>query len=911
MNLVILFWCYKEVEICANRLRLLRHYNPATPIYVLFGGEPGEAEQFETKLFPYVNDFYAFPDEKEPFWKWRYGDVLISRWFTERGYGLKWDSILVIQWDMLVFAPVEKLFNHVGKDELLLPGLRSAEDVSASWEDSESFAFIFNRPEHESYYSEYLAFLEEYRLEEQDVLCCAFIVTVLPRSFLDRYSRRESPEIGFLEYSIPSLAKFWGFDFCTEHPYTPWLKGNPHPYNRMLNTVNADCPNRYVLLHLLDPRGLRIFHPHRQNVRADRLSHELPAWLNFLRCNDWDYADLFGESTRAMVRHAIAGYDLALPDPVNARPAICLNMVVQNNANGIKQVLDAAAPYISSWVIVDTGSNDGTQDLIRDHMARLGIPGELYRRPPIDFGRIRTEALSLAQDRGDYIWILDACDIVVGTPDFIKLGADIYWLRHTDDSGEIFWRAQLFRDGLRVRFDGVVNEYAASDNPYVDVRLKGEYHIETRCADSRTPDQHKAFGRDRGLTLTDAEGGPEDARSVYLMAQSYFEQDDFTNARRWSARRVEMGGADQEVYGALWMIAESMARLDAPWLDIQDAYLRAWEFRPSRAEAPYAIAFRYRVSKRYRLGYHFAKRAAEIPRPEGDTLFVRADVYSWRAADEQAICASWLGKHAEAFALCRRLLTRSDLPDSDRQRIAVNRDFSVPAMLEAATSYPNALVQHLVADRGPAEVTVSLMAGPDNAATEQTLNSLLHCCTDVSRVGRFLVVYVGMSAVDRAALRERAILRERYGFVEFLDCNPEDRSGALLEQIRAQIHGRLWLHLGQGWRFFAPEKFITRLTAVLDAEPQVFQVGINFADADKAIFACAAESAVRRVPDAGRYVLADVMASGPAMFDATRLDRAGGFHGTGPDAIAGLERRAADAGLQFACLDEVLCITTT
>jgi hypothetical protein len=35
---------------------------------------------------------------------------------------------------------------------------------------------------------------------------------------------------------------------------------------------------------------------------------------------------------------------------------------------------------------------------------------------------------------------------------------------------------------------------------------------------------------------------------------------------------------------------------------------------------------------------------------------------------------------------------------------------------------------------------------------------------------------------------------------------------------------------------------------------------------------CAAEQAVRRTPDAGRYVLADVVASGPAMFDTARLD---------------------------------------
>ena len=60
---------------------------------------------------------------------------------------------------------------------------------------------------------------------------------------------------------------------------------------------------------------------------------------------------------------------------MTARPTICLNMIVKNEVHIVAQVLDAVAPYISSWVIVDTGSDDGTQDLIRNHMDSLGIPG--------------------------------------------------------------------------------------------------------------------------------------------------------------------------------------------------------------------------------------------------------------------------------------------------------------------------------------------------------------------------------------------------------------------------------------------------------------------------------------------------------------------------------------------------------
>ena len=144
------------------------------------------------------------------------------------------------------------------------------------------------------------------------------------------------------------------------------------------------------------------------------------------------------------------------------------------------------------------------------------------------------------------------------------------------------------------------------------------------------------------------------------------------------------------------------------------------------------------------------------------SLFVGADVYNWRAVDEQAVCASWIGKHMEAFTLCRRMLARRDIPDDDRKRIAGNRDISAPPMIDAASSYPDVLAQSLVAGPRDSEVTVSLVAGPDRGATEQTLNSFLRCCVDVPRVGRFLVVNAGLSAEDRATLLER------YRFLEFM-----------------------------------------------------------------------------------------------------------------------------------------------
>jgi hypothetical protein len=412
--------------------------------------------------------------------------------------------------------------------------------------------------------------------------------------------------------------------------------------------------------------------------------------------------------------------------------------------------------------------------------------------------------------------------------------------------------------------------------------------------------QHR-WANDPDRLLAKVESDPDDGPSVLRLAQHYFDRGDFSNARKWYVRRVEMGGDDEEVYYAMYRIAESMLNLGEPWPDVEDAYLRAWQFRPIRAEPLHAIAVRYRLEQRYKFAYLFAERAAKIPLPEEDRIFVSADIYGWRATDEQAVCASWIGRHAEAFTLCRRLLARPDLPEPDRQRIAANRDLLVPAMLEAAAPYPQAVVQSLAT--GEPEVSVSLVAGPDREATEQTINSFLNCCLDVSRVGRFVVLDTGLSTADRAKLRKR------YGFLTFARRRPSDKRAAQLAVLRAQIDGRFWLHLGAGWRFFAPENFITRLTAVLDAEPQVFQVGINFDDAAKLTGTSAAERAVRRAPDAGRYLLTEAMASGPAMFDTERLDRAVGVRSSDPDPPAQPGRPAAGAGLRTASLDEVLCIS--
>ena len=123
------------------------------------------------------------------------------------------------------------------------------------------------------------------------------------------------------------------------------------------------------------------------------------------------------------------------------------------------------------------------------------------------------------------------------------------------------------------------------------------------------------------MLLAKVERNPEDVWPVSILAQIYFDTGDFVNARKWYARQIELGGSGEAIYFAMWRVAQAMAHLGEPWPDIQDAVLRAWSFRPTRAEPLYHIAVHYRVEKQYQLGYLFAEHAAQIPLPEADVSF--------------------------------------------------------------------------------------------------------------------------------------------------------------------------------------------------------------------------------------------------------------------------------------------------
>jgi glycosyltransferase involved in cell wall biosynthesis len=346
-------------------------------------------------------------------------------------------------------------------------------------------------------------------------------------------------------------------------------------------------------------------------------------------------------------------------------------MIVKNEAHVIARCLESVRGLVTTWVIVDTGSSDGTQALVRRAMA--GIPGELHERPWRDFAHNRTEALELARGKADYVLVMDADDVLVVLEAFVwpELTADSYKIR-VDHAGTSYWRTQLFRADLDFRYTGVLHEVLTSAELRTEGRLEGVvYRCMSDGARSTDPDK---FRKDAAVLAAALAREPDNARYAFYLAQSWRDAGELQKALEAYAKRAQMGRWEEEVWYALLEVAKISARLGKSDDEVIGAYLRAFEYRPTRAESLCYLARHLRERGRTVAAYPFARAASEIARTD-DILFVDEAVYAWSSLDEYAVAAYWTGHVREALAANERLLASAALPPKEHARIEKNLAF--------------------------------------------------------------------------------------------------------------------------------------------------------------------------------------------------------------------------------------------
>ena len=360
---------------------------------------------------------------------------------------------------------------------------------------------------------------------------------------------------------------------------------------------------------------------------------------------------------------------------------ICLCMIVKNEHHVLRRCLESVRPHIDTWLIVDTGSTDGTQDLVRDFFRDL--PGELIERPWKNFGHNRTESLALARGRADYILIMDADEYLIPESEFVIPGltCDAYDVA-LDLNGITYYRNQLVRSALPWRYEGVLHEYITSDVPHTQCRLAGvKIHIVLEGARSSDPLKYR---RD-ALVLEEALlAEPSNDRYMFYLAQSYRDAREPELAIQRYQRRIEMGGFPEEVWYSRFEIAKMKELKGDAWPEVLDAYLQSYAARPHRAEPLYRIGIAYQQRKEFQLARMFFGQALQVNYPANDFLFVETDMYQYLLPLEYAVACYWLGLHSEAIKVTDRLLANDSLAQDRREHLLRNRAYSVQALAGAA-----------------------------------------------------------------------------------------------------------------------------------------------------------------------------------------------------------------------------------
>ncbi len=368
-----------------------------------------------------------------------------------------------------------------------------------------------------------------------------------------------------------------------------------------------------------------------------------------------------------------------------AQQKICLNMIVKNEAPIICRCLDSIKDVISYWVIVDTGSTDGTQDVIKEHMK--DIPGELHERPWKNWGATRSEAFNLAKGKGDYVLLMDADDILEFDEGFCFEGLteDLYFMWRGTKSFS-YLRPQVIKGDLPWKWIGVTHEYVGSDQPYSEAILEGVHYTTIDDGATRKSGVEK-FLRDVALLEEGLKEEPNNARYMFYLGSSYRDSGQKAKALEWYQKRVDIGGWDEEIFCSKLQIGHCLKDLGLPSAIVIEAYKDAFAYRPHRLEPIYYMAEIYNRDGNYAKAYEILKIASFLPEgEEKDRLFNEDWIKDYGLSFQMSIAAYYMGHYEEALEACDRLLASDDIPEGWRKQAEINRTFPLEKIVAKAVA---------------------------------------------------------------------------------------------------------------------------------------------------------------------------------------------------------------------------------
>jgi glycosyltransferase involved in cell wall biosynthesis len=389
------------------------------------------------------------------------------------------------------------------------------------------------------------------------------------------------------------------------------------------------------------------------------------------------------------------------------RKTIGLCMIVKNEAHVILRCLESVRPLVDYVLVEDTGSTDGTQQIIRAYLGDNNIRGMVIEEPWRDFAYNRTFALKALRRNEDidYALIIDADDVIVYEPGFdaaaFKAGltADLYDVQIRMRT-VVYECPQICANRIEFLYRGVLHEFIDTTdgaNSWGTGKItRGNvhgFHMVGTQEGSRTLDPQK-YRRDADIlrhALKSESSKFLRSRYTFYLACSLKDAGEKRRALKAYEERAQMGFWDEERFISLYSAADLKAGLGYPATEVVATYLESFETSPNRLESLHGAVRFCNGNGLFHQGHVIAKGAIglrlECPQ---NGLFLEPWIYDYGMLDEFAVAAYQAGRYVECVDACERLLGEGKIPKEMHDRVKKNAEFAAEKItLQGARSRPN------------------------------------------------------------------------------------------------------------------------------------------------------------------------------------------------------------------------------
>lgn len=337
-------------------------------------------------------------------------------------------------------------------------------------------------------------------------------------------------------------------------------------------------------------------------------------------------------------------------------------MIVKNESHVILRVLNSISSIIDYWVIVDTGSTDGTQDIVKKFFDEKGIPGELIEQEWKDFSTARNTALNAVEAHVDYgIWI-DADEELIIEPVFNKQ----QMLSRVDDKRNLmdsvslrtvygkvdYTRKNIWRTKMGFYWNGPIHELLSSAEEKTGDLGIG-LHVIVRPEGSSWGNVKEKYLSHAKILEDYCTNVNNDPRWVFYTGQSYRDATEFEKSIEWYGKRAQMKeGFYEEIFISKFMVAKLSEASNKSKNECTILYQEAHSADPQalRGEAIKSLVQMYHRHQDWENAYVFSLYGLRYNRKNpypNRILFLDKGLYDYEMLELHSLSCFYSGRKEE------------------------------------------------------------------------------------------------------------------------------------------------------------------------------------------------------------------------------------------------------------------------